>query len=160
MDRKLTTIAHVVRDGKKDTLSRVLTQANPVRNAPSPGESSKGGTSHDNRRKHPRKAVLLHAALSKYAVIVGDGEVVDLSTEGCALRTKVTVEQGDYLEVHLTLPDHEAATPLTVELAAVRWVRQPVCGLEFILMTPGNPDWLRSYVKTLQDRVPATAASS
>lgn len=143
-----------------DTVSRVLTQANPVRNAPSPGESSKAETSHDNRRKHPRMAVLLHATLSKYAVIVGEGEVVDLSTEGCALRTKVTVEQGDYLEVHLTLPDHEAAAPFSIELAAARWVRPPLCGLEFILMTPGNQERLRSYVKTLQDRVPATAASS
>ncbi len=132
-----------------DTVSRVLTQANPVRNAPSPSESSKGETSHDNRRKHPRMAVQLHVALFKDAVIVGDGEVVNLSTEGCSLRTKVTVEQGDYLEVHLTLPDHEAASPLTIELAAVRWVRQPVYGLEFILMKPGNQDRLRSYVKTL-----------
>ena len=143
-----------------DTVSRVLTQANPVRHAPSPSESNKGETPHDNRRKHLRMAVQLHAALYKYGVMVGDGEVVDLSTEGCALRTSVSVEQGDYLEVHLTLPDHEASTPLTVELAAVRWIRQPLCGLEFILMTPGNQDRLRSYVKTLQDRVPATAASS
>ena len=143
-----------------DTVNQVLTQANPVRNPPSPRESNKGAIPHDDRRKHPRMAVQLHATLRKYEVVVGDGEVVDLSTEGCALRTKVTVGQGDYLEVHLTLPDHEAPTPLTVELAAVRWVHQPKCGLEFILMTPENQDRLRRYIKTLQDRVPLTAASS
>ena len=143
-----------------DTVSRVLTQVNPVRHAPSPRESNKGETPHDNRRKHPRMAAHLHAALSKYGVIVGEGEVLDLSTEGCALSTRVTVEHGDYLEVHLTLPDHEASSPLTVELAAVRWVHQPKCGMEFIIMTPGNQDRLRRYVKTLQDRVPSTTASS
>ena len=143
-----------------DTVSRVLTQANPVRHAPSPSESNKGETPHDNRRKHLRMAVQLHAALLKDGVMVGDGEVVNLSAEGCSLSTRVTVEQGDYLEVHLTLPDHEAPTPLTVELAAVRWVHQPKCGLEFILMTPGNQDRLGRYVKTLQDRAPSTAASS
>ena len=143
-----------------DTVSRVLTQANPVRNALSPSESNKGEKPHDNRRKHPRMVTQLHAALYKYGAIVGDGEVLDLSTEGCALRTRVSVEQGDYLEVHLTLPDHEASIPFTVELAAVRWIHQPKCGLEFIIMTPGNQDRLRRYVKTLQDRVPATAASS
>ena len=143
-----------------DTVSRVLTQANPVRNAPSPSESNKGETPHDNRRKHPRMAVLLHAALFKDGVIVGEGEVLDLSTEGCALSSRVTLEQGDYLEVHLTLPDPEASIPLTVELAAVRWVHQPKCGLEFIIMTSGNQDRLRRYVQTLQDWVPSTAASS
>ena len=143
-----------------DTVSRVLAQANPVRNAPSPSESNKGETPHDNRRKHPRMAVQLHAALSRHGVILGDGEVVDISTEGCALSTRVTVERGDYLEVYLTLPDHEASIPLTVELAAVRWVHLPMCGLEFILMTPENQDRLRRYVKMLQDLVPSTAASS
>jgi hypothetical protein len=72
----------------------------------------------------------------------------------------VTVEQGDYLEVHLTLPDHEASIPLTVELAAVRWVHQPMCGLEFILMTRRDQDRLRRHVQTLQDRLPSPAASS
>ena len=123
-----------------DTVSRVLTQANPVRHAPSPSESNKGETPHDNRRKHLRMAVQLHTALLKDGVMVGEGEVVNLSTEGCALSTRVTVEQGDYLEVHLTLPDHEASIPLTVELAAVCWVRQPMSGLEFIIMTPGNQE--------------------
>ena len=143
-----------------DTVSRVLTQANPVRHAPSPSKSDKGETPHDNRRKHPRMAVQLHAALSKGGVIVGDGEVVDLSTEGCALSSRVTVERGDYLEVHLTLPDHEASIPLTVELAAVRWVHQPMWGLEFILMTQENQARLRRYIHTLQDRMPSTAALS
>jgi hypothetical protein len=143
-----------------DMVSRVLTQANPVRHAPSPSESTKGETPHDDRRKHPRMAVLLHVALSKGGVIVGEGEVLDLATEGCALSTGVTVEQGDYLEVHLTLPDHEASIPLTVELAAVRWVHQPMCGLEFILMTRRDQDRLRRHVQTLQDRLPSPAASS
>jgi DNA-binding response OmpR family regulator len=143
-----------------DTVSRVLTSANLVRNVSSPNESNTGKTPHDNRRKHPRMAVQLHAALSKGGVIIGDGEVVDLSTEGCALRIKMTVEQGDYLEVQLTLSDHEAPIPLAIVLAAVRWVHHPRCGLEFILMTPENQDRLRRYVKSLQDRLRSTAASS
>ncbi|MGH2361769.1 MAG: response regulator [bacterium] len=147
-----------------DTVSGLLTQAKLMSNPPSPSESNKDAISHTERRKHPRMPVQLHVALFKDGVVVGDGEIVDLSIEGCALRTLVTVEQKDYLVVHITDPltrsNHEASVPFICELAAVRWVHQPKCGLEFIIMTPENKDRLHRYVKALQDRVPSTAATS
>ncbi len=141
-----------------DIVRRMLTLVNPVKNVPPPSESSNGEKSHEDRRKQPRITVQLHAALSRHGIALGDGEVVDLSTEGCALRTSMTILQGEYLAVELTSSARESFTPITVELAAVRWVHQAKCGLEFIIMTPENQGRLRRYVKSLQDRAPSTTA--
>ncbi len=146
-----------------DTVNQLLMQANLMSNPPSPSEANKGASPHTERRRHPRMPVQLHATLLKDGVVIGDGEIVDLSLEGCALRTLVTVAKGDYLIVQITdyftQSDHKASVPFICELAAVRWVRQPKCGLEFIIMTTENHDRLDRYVKALQDRVPSTAAS-
>jgi CheY-like chemotaxis protein len=146
-----------------DTVNQLLMQANLISNPPSPSEANKGASPHTERRRHPRMPVQLHATLLKDGVVIGDGEIVDLSLEGCALRTLVTVAKGDYLIVQITdyftQSDHKASVPFICELAAVRWVCQPKCGLEFIIMTTENHDRLDRYVKALQDRVPSTAAS-
>ena len=146
-----------------DTVNRLLMPVNGVSLPPVPSESHTGASPHTERRRHPRMPVQLHATLLKDGVVIGDGEIVDLSLEGCALRTLVTVAQGDYLIVQITdfftQSDPKTFIPFICELAAVRWVRQPKCGLEFIIMTTENHDRLDRYVKALQDRVPPTAAS-
>jgi CheY-like chemotaxis protein len=146
-----------------DTVSRLLTQAGVIGHTPFPRESNRGAMSQPERRKHPRIPVQLHAALTRDGVVLGDGEIVDLSLAGCALRTLVTVGRGDYLAMQITNPlgraAQDACVPFSCELAVVRWVSEPSCGLEFILMTPENKDRLRRYVKKLQDRVQATAAT-
>jgi DNA-binding response OmpR family regulator len=135
-----------------DTVNRLLTQG-----------GSTGARSQPERRQHPRLPVQLHAALLRDGVAAGDGEIVDLSVAGCALRTLLTVTQGDYLALQITNPlsrsEQEACVPFTCDLAVVRWVRQPTCGLEFIMMTSENKDRLYRYIRALQDHGRATASA-
>lgn len=146
-----------------DTVSRLLGQAGVISHTPFTEESTKGAMSQSERRKHPRIPVQLHAALSREGVAFGDGEVVDLSLTGCALRTLVTIKRGDYLAIQVLDPlgrtAQDACVPFNCELAVVRWVNEPSCGLEFILMTPENKDRLRRYVKTLQDQARVVSAT-
>jgi CheY-like chemotaxis protein len=147
-----------------DTVSQLLGQTKSVGGSLPAGGLNKGTVPRSERRKYPRIPVQLHAALLRDGVAAGDGEIVDLSPAGCALRTLVPVEQGDYLALQITNPlsrrAQEACVPFTCDLAVVRWVRQPKCGLEFILMTPENKDRLHQYIRALQDRTRATAATS
>lgn len=66
---------------------------------------------------------------------VGEGTVVNMSIPGCAVRSKVPVRAGDYLELRVIMP--EEGVPLRVHLARVRWSEGQTFGLEFIRM-PGS----------------------
>ena len=145
-----------------DTFNRLLRQAGVISHTLSPLESTKGTMPpQPERRKHPRISVQLHAALLREGVAFGDGEIVDLSLAGCALRTLVTIERGDYLAMQvidlLGRAAQDGCIPFSCDLAVVRWVSGPRCGLEFILMTPENKDRLRQYVERLPDPVRAAA---
>jgi CheY-like chemotaxis protein len=146
-----------------DTVGRLLGRAGVIPPAPFPGDSTKSARSQPERRKHPRIPVQLYAALLREGVAFGDGEIVDLSLTGCAIRTLATIEQGDYLAMQILDPLGRAAQddciPFGCELAVARWANEPNCGLEFILMTPEDKDRLRRYVKILQDQVQAVAAT-
>lgn len=97
-------------------------------------------------RKYPNVGAHLHATLSNGGCIMSEGCVDDLSVGGCALSHTMTVAPGDHLAVHLALPDHDAPTPLTIELATVRWARQQNCGIEFMAMTGTTQARLLRYV--------------
>lgn len=92
-----------------DTVNRLLRQVGVIGHTPSPGESTNGTMPQPERRKHPRIPVQLHAALSREGVAFGDGEIIDLSLDGCARRTLTTIERGDYLAMHLINPLGRAA---------------------------------------------------
>lgn len=145
-----------------DTVNRLLMQAGVISHTPFPGETTNGAMSQPERRKHPRIPVQLYAALSREGVAFGDGEIVDLSLSGCALRTLASIQRGDYLAIQILDPLGRAAQddciPFGCDLAVVRWANEPSCGLEFILMAPENKDRLCRYVKTLEDQ-PRTAAA-
>jgi hypothetical protein len=105
--------------------------------------------SMSNRRKFPRFAIHCPIALLTEGVTRGDGLCYDLSSGGCAVESTASVGKGDYVTLHLYLPDHrDPTTPLTVELAAVRWVVQQRLGVEFITMPSGDQQRLRAYVDT------------
>ena len=81
--------------------------------------------------------------------MLGDGLCYNLSSGGCAIESAVPVGKGDYVAIHLNFPDHrDPTTPLTVELAAVRWLVQQRFGVEFITMPSGDQQRLRAYVDT------------
>lgn len=61
---------------------------------------------------------------------IGEGTVLNLSSDGCLLEGERTVMEGSYLTVRLLLTDNARA--LVIDLAAVRWVRMHYVGIEFL----------------------------
>lgn len=66
---------------------------------------------------------------------IGEGTVLNMSVPGCAVRSKVSVRAGDYLELRVIVL--EEGVPLRIHLARVRWSQGKTFGVEFIRM-PGS----------------------
>ena len=80
----------------------------------------------------------------------GEGTAVDLSKGGLGITvlSEQTVAAGGYMMARLALPDQES--PLRVELAAVRWSRDRLFGLELLLMGTHESDRLDRFIRTLE----------
>lgn len=63
---------------------------------------------------------------------VGEGTVLNVSVPGCEVHSRKRVEPGSYLEMRMLIPD--AAAPLRVGLAKIRWCDGRRFGVEFIQM--------------------------
>lgn len=111
-----------------------------------------------NRRKSSRFHVELRCTFAgdQYT---GEGTVLDLSMEGCRVRSNTPVLKGAYVELFINLLGQ--ILPLPVELAVIRWSAGPVLGLEFIRIADGHQARLRHYVQDLEQvlmaMVPATS---
>jgi hypothetical protein len=111
-----------------------------------------------NRRKHLRFHVELPCTFvgERYA---GKGTVLDLSMEGCRLRSETPVLKGAYVDLFITLLGQ--IQPLPIELAVIRWSAGPISGLEFIRIADGDQVRLRRYVQDLEQMLtvlgPATS---
>lgn len=112
-----------------------------------------------NRRKSPRYHVELRCAFAgdRYT---GEGTVLDLSMEGCSVRSDTPFLKGAYIELFITLLGQ--IPPLPIELAVIRWSAGPLSGLEFIRIADGHHARLRHYVQDLEQTLltmdPATSA--
>ena len=53
---------------------------------------------------------------------VGEGTVVDVGVPGCAVESDISPLPGDYVRLHVLMPDQEGL--LEVGLAKVRWAKQ------------------------------------
>ena len=85
------------------------------------------------RRKHSRQGRHLPISFSGSGV-TGEGVVLNLSEEGCAGESSVTLQPGMHLRVQILTPKH--FTPMAVDLALVRWANRGKFGLEFLLIQP------------------------
>jgi len=102
----------------------------PTRCSPSPSQNRKR-----DKRQHVRVAVRLHSHFSsKGQMMVGDGELRDLSVGGCRVTSPVAVSVGVMLECCIYPQD--AGNPFTVEGAMVRWSRPQEFGLAFTTVRP------------------------
>lgn len=63
---------------------------------------------------------------------VGEGTVVNVSVPGCEIASRKSVEPGSYIQMKVLVPD--AASPLSIGLARVRWCHRNRFGVEFIRM--------------------------
>ena len=103
------------------------------------------------RRGYPRFPVefpLSYSGLNR----AGEGTVVDLSKIGLKLTvvSEQPVPTGEYLKLRLSLPDNQPA--LEVELAAVRWSREQMFGVELLYLEPEGSHRLERFLRTLETR--------
>jgi hypothetical protein len=80
----------------------------------------------------PRFIVECTSSRDKQGGLIWYGRILDLSIPGWSPLGLKGILAGDYLKLHLHLPDHHA--PLSVPLAAVRWIDESRCGVDPILM--------------------------
>lgn len=92
------------------------------------------------RRKCPRFSVMLPAVFSGERS--GGGMVLDLSLEGCRIRSAAPIQKGDYIRVRMDL----IGATLNGELAVVRWSREDEFGVELIRMEQEQQVRLREFL--------------
>ena len=104
------------------------------------------------KRKCPQISVMLPAVfLGERA---GGGLVVDVSLEGCRIRSAVSMHKGDYVRIRIDL----IGETLTGDLAVVRWSRKDEFGVELIRMAPDQQARLREFLN-LFNPVPVGAST-
>jgi len=72
------------------------------------------------------------------------GTAINLSREGCAIRSTTPVQKGDYLHV-LIFPGPNQ-TPIEVGVARVRWAANEQCGVEFMTLAPRDASRLQDLL--------------
>jgi hypothetical protein len=60
---------------------------------------------------------------------VGEGTILDLSVSGCAVHSDIAPLSGDYVQLHVVMPDEKG--PIEVARAKVVWAKQQRFGVEF-----------------------------
>ena len=93
------------------------------------------------KRKCPRFPVMLPTVF--FGERAGGGLVIDVSLEGCCIRSAVPMQKGDYVRIRFDL----VGDTLTGDLAVVRWSRQEEFGVELIRMAPDQQARLREFLQ-------------
>jgi PilZ domain-containing protein len=92
------------------------------------------------KRKCPRFPVMLPTVFSGERA--GGGLVVDVSLEGCRIRSAVPMPKGNYVQIRIDL----IGDTLTGDLAVVRWSRKKEFGVELIRMASDQQARLRGFL--------------
>ena len=79
----------------------------------------------------------------------GSGVLLDLSTDGCRIKSPVTVEPGVTLGLHIFVPDLNLT--LMVETASVQWVSGQIFGLAFVQVSQTEQQRLGQAVAGLSE---------
>ncbi len=100
-----------------------------------------------DRRQEPRFEVRYRSSFASGKMLGGEGTVTDLSSRGCRVSADAPVPAKTVLEMHLHLED--AAEPIKIPEAVVRWSEGNDFGLEFREMDPKSFDRLRRVINGL-----------
>lgn len=73
----------------------------------------------------------------------GEGVVLNLSPGGCKISSEAGVQVGDAMSLIILLPGENS--PTAVDLALVRWGKEPCFGVEFVSMGTVEQDRLRQF---------------
>lgn len=74
----------------------------------------------------------------------GEGSVINLSMKGCKVESDAGVRVGDAMSLIILLPAEES--PMTIELALVRWAKGQCFGLEFVSLGTAEMNRLRNFL--------------
>ena len=78
----------------------------------------------------------------------GKGVTYNLSTKGCGVRSNTPAAQGTYMALQIHLPG--SPSPMSIEMAVVRWSRQTEFGADFVTMSEAEEERLRHALGTLE----------
>lgn len=83
---------------------------------------------------------------------VGEGTILDLGVPGCAVDSDIAPLPGDYVRLHVLMPDEDGA--IEVALGKVVWAKQQRFGVEFLKFSNGRQVKLGRLFRALTlDRV-------
>lgn len=102
-------------------------------------------------RKH-RRVVTEAPVLIFGEFTLTKGQIVNLSTGGCAIVAAQPPEKGQRLSLVLPVPGRE--TSIDIQLAIVRWSTLGLFGVEFICVNTAHQDNLQHYLSMI-DRSPS-----
>ena len=92
------------------------------------------------KRKCPRFPVMLPTVF--FGERPGGGLVIDVSLEGCRIRSAVPMHKGNYLQIRIDL----IGETMTGDLAVVRWSTKEEFGVELIRMASDQQARLRGFL--------------
>ena len=99
-------------------------------------------------RKSPRFHVQFRSSFSSVAMVGGEGDIVDLSINGCRIESPTDIQPGATLEVRIAMGASDP--PIQIQQALVRWSRGRQFGLEFETMAPEEWARLQHTVKQIE----------
>lgn len=79
----------------------------------------------------------------------GSGKVLDLTPNGCRIRSNVAYNFPKELSLSLHAPIDQS--PITVMCATVRWIKDDEIGLEFVQVLSEERDRLLGYIYDLEN---------
>ena len=100
------------------------------------------------QRKNLRFHVQFRSSFSSIGMVGGEGNLVDLSLNGCRIESPTAVQPGASLEIRIEATEHEP--PIQIQEALVRWSRGRQFGLEFVTMDTGEWARLQHTVKQIE----------
>lgn len=77
--------------------------------------------------------------------IVGEAEVLDVSSTGCMAKSESRIQPGLQMKVSLFLSDGHN-WPVRVDEAVVRWARGGEFGVEFLAIRPAQLQRIQQFV--------------
>ncbi|HKT34621.1 MAG TPA: PilZ domain-containing protein [Nitrospira sp.] len=77
----------------------------------------------------------------------GEGRVINISLNGCAIRSSARVEEGDLIALQLELAP--TAQIIQIEMARVRWAKNDEFGIEFLFTYEKERKVLLRFLRTI-----------
>lgn len=79
--------------------------------------------------------------------IQGEGYTCDVSLKGCRIETDTPVEAGRYVSLRIDFAtSHSARSPVTIEVALVRWADRHCFGVAFVKVSERHRLRLEEYL--------------